>query len=230
MDGSELEVLKGWSGVAPLFPLPSTVFFPQTTLPLHVFESRYRQMVEDASEGEGLIAVSLLRGDWKKDYAGSPAIHSIATIGQMQNVERLSDGRYNMQLVGLARVRLSELPSERLYRIANMTLEREADPSVESDALSRLKLDLQAAHAYLLSEMTDGEHAAQLMVDESLPFEEAVNNTCARLPIEAEVRQRLLELDDVADRGRTAQRLIGDLLQKVLQLKSTLTSDDTAVN
>ena len=49
------------STTVPVFPLPNVVFFPATSLALHVFEERYRAMVQDASDGDGLICVSLLR-------------------------------------------------------------------------------------------------------------------------------------------------------------------------
>ena len=49
--------LNDFSGLAPIFPLPSVVLFPHALLPLHIFESRYRQMTADALDGERLIAM-----------------------------------------------------------------------------------------------------------------------------------------------------------------------------
>lgn len=54
----------------PMFPLPDVVFFPKTYLPLHVFEERYREMVQDCLDGPGRIAVPLLRPGWERDYQG----------------------------------------------------------------------------------------------------------------------------------------------------------------
>ena len=59
----------------PLFPLPNLVFFPQTRLPLHIFEPRYRQMVADAVASDQRFGIVLLRPGWETDYFGAPAIH-----------------------------------------------------------------------------------------------------------------------------------------------------------
>ena len=53
--------LIGFSGRAPLFPLPNVALFPQVLLPLHIFEPRYRQMTADALDGDGLIAMATLK-------------------------------------------------------------------------------------------------------------------------------------------------------------------------
>lgn len=53
--------LQNFSGVIPLFPLATVVFFPNTLLPLHVFEPRYRQMVKDIIDGERIIGMVLLK-------------------------------------------------------------------------------------------------------------------------------------------------------------------------
>ena len=58
--------------VIPLFPLPATVFYPNTSLPLHIFEPRYRSMVADALNGKGEIGMILLKPGWKSDYQGTP--------------------------------------------------------------------------------------------------------------------------------------------------------------
>ena len=60
----------------PVFPLPNAVLFPGTTLPLYVFEPRYRQMVEDVLRHGRWIAVALLRPGYDADYEGT---HWIAT-------------------------------------------------------------------------------------------------------------------------------------------------------
>ena len=71
------------------------MFFPDTVIGLHIFEPRYRQMIEDVTADHGLLVVSLMRGD---DF------HSVATVGRVRELESLGDGRYNLRLAGLRRV------------------------------------------------------------------------------------------------------------------------------
>ncbi|HLK09919.1 MAG TPA: LON peptidase substrate-binding domain-containing protein [Candidatus Binatia bacterium] len=87
--------------VIPLFPLPNVVLFPHMPLPLHVFEPRYRAMVRAAARGARLIGMALLRGEWQREYLGSPAIFAVGTVGEMVHLEELPDGRYNIVLRGL---------------------------------------------------------------------------------------------------------------------------------
>src|SRR5438093_11543491 len=87
--------------VIPVFPLPNVVFFPRMPLPLHIFEPRYREMVRDAARGARMIGMVLLRGDWERDYQGSPPIFATGTVGEMVRMEELPDGRFNIVLRGL---------------------------------------------------------------------------------------------------------------------------------
>ena len=101
----------------PVFPLPNAVLFPGTILPLHIFEPRYRQLVDDVLRHGRWIAVSLLRPGYEADYQGTPAFHEIAGAGFLVHSNRLADGRFEISLEGRVRVRLDEIPSARLYRM-----------------------------------------------------------------------------------------------------------------
>src|SRR3989304_940440 len=97
--------LQNFSGVIPLFQLATVVFFPNTLLPLHVFEPRYRQMVKDIIDGERIIGMVLLKPGWEKSYEGNPEIYSVVGMGRIVNSEPLDDGRFNIVLYGLKRVK-----------------------------------------------------------------------------------------------------------------------------
>lgn len=116
-----------------LFPLPNLVFFPHVMQPLHIFEPRYRQMTADALAEDRKIALVLPKPGWEKDYADRPAIHSIACVGRIMAEQQLEDGRYNLLLRGVARIRiLKEIPSGKPYRIA--TVETLVDEPLDDEA------------------------------------------------------------------------------------------------
>src|SRR6476661_7551383 len=96
--------LAAFGGVARLFPLPNLVFFPQVVQGLHIFEPRYRKMTADALSGDQLLTLVLLR----EEDGDGPDIAEIGCLGRIIHHERLPDGRYNLRLRGLARVRLVE--------------------------------------------------------------------------------------------------------------------------
>mgnify|MGYP003414648485 CR=1 FL=1 len=69
------------TGLVPLFPLPNVVLFPGAPLPLHVFEPRYRKMVEDALGSHRSIGIVLLKPGYEQDYQGRPPIYPLGCSG-----------------------------------------------------------------------------------------------------------------------------------------------------
>ena len=203
----------------PVFPLPDVVFFPGTVLPLHVFETRYRSMVKDALAADGTIAVALLRPGWDQKDGGNPDYFPIATAGRMEDVESTADGRYYFKLVGSVRVRLGEVVRDAPYRLVRAEEIPERPVKENDPSIRRAKLDLLASQVYLVRELTGDDHP-RLVLDERMPFAAAVNGACASLPSEPQVRQGLLELDDLIERQRGAARILDEILQRVLTLKS----------
>ena len=91
-----------------IFPLPSAVLLPGAALPLHLFEPRYRALVRDALAGDGVLALADLEPGWERDYAGRPPLKPLACAGVIAWHEALPDGRYNILLQGVSRVRILE--------------------------------------------------------------------------------------------------------------------------
>src|SRR5262245_57863341 len=119
----ESDPLEGFRGVARLFPLPNLVLFPSVVQPLHVFEPRYRAMMADALDDDRLLALVLLQPGWEEEYQQRPPIHPVAVLGRVFNEELLPDGKYNLLLHGLRRIRIQEeLPADKLYREARVRL------------------------------------------------------------------------------------------------------------
>ena len=68
----------------PLFPLPNVVLFPGVFLPLHIFESRYRAMTEDALSGDRMIGMALLKPGFEAEYEGRPPIYPVGCVGLVE--------------------------------------------------------------------------------------------------------------------------------------------------
>jgi len=125
----------------PLFPLPNVVLFPGVPLPLHIFEPRYRAMVSDALEADRRIGMVLLKSGWEAGYDRRPPIYPIGCSGVIAHATKLDDGRYNIILHGLDRVRILEEDHSRAYRRA--VVEALPDPLLTSDD-QQLVRDLRA--------------------------------------------------------------------------------------
>ena len=113
-----------------LFPLPGAILFPRSQLPLHIFEPRYREMVKDAIDGPGRIA--MIQPHTIDDDNKAP-LYAVGCVGEIISVEELDDGRFNIVLLGSNRFRLvKEAESDTLYRAADVDIaafdDEEPDP------------------------------------------------------------------------------------------------------
>ena len=114
-----------FAGPVRLFPLPNVVLFPQVIQPLHIFEPRYCNLLEDALATDHLITLALLQTGWETDYEGRPPVHSIVCVGEIISHARLPENRHNVLLRGVHRARiLREIPAAEFgkYRQAMVKL------------------------------------------------------------------------------------------------------------
>ena len=111
----------------PIFPLPNVVLFPNVFLPLHIFEPRYRQMVDDALKGDRIVGMVLLRPGWEGDYEGRPPVYPIGCAGVITHAERLPDGRFNIVLRGMETFR-EQMRGERRRLEALLVPQPEGQP------------------------------------------------------------------------------------------------------
>src|SRR5262249_46409590 len=149
-DDADLEALRSFDGVARLFPLPNFVLFPHVRKGLHIFEPRYRQMTEDALASDRLIAMVLLKPGWENDYEGAPEIHSTGCMAHIIHHERLSDGKFNLEIRGLCRLQIEEeVLNLKSYRSARGKIA--CDPLHDDNPIVRLEL-AKAALPWLQAE------------------------------------------------------------------------------
>jgi len=204
----EKELLTAVESI-PLFPLPGMVFIPYTVLPLHVFEPRYRDLVDDAMAGDRYVAVPRLRPGWESAYECSPPMFEVAGFGKILRYEPLADGRANIVLLGLGRIRISnELHSDALYRIAEGRLLNDVLPERGPGAVATSVARLRMMLAQILGGRPElAERMAPLMHKEmdEIPFVNALAHLV--LP-DVDARQRFLELDSVVDRIERIETLL----------------------
>ena len=180
----------------PLFPLAGAILFPRSQLPLHIFEPRYREMVHDAIEGAGRIAmIQPLR----EDEDNKAPLYGVGCVGELIGVEELEDGRFNIVLLGTNRFRLlRETEADAAYRCAEVDVQAFDDS--EPDALSMTHRAEVEREAQRLGD------ALGLAVDwagvSRLDDEMLVNAIAQVAPFDMGAKQALLEqptLDSRAD-------------------------------
>jgi ATP-dependent Lon protease len=197
----------------PLFPLPSVVLFPRAVLPLHIFEDRYRAMTADALDSDRLIAMALLKPGWEKSYYGRPAIEPVVCVGRIVSHEKLSDGKYNFLLEGVARARIvQELAIELAYRVAELT-KIEQVPASESSLQEQRRQLIELFTKSPLARTGVGQQFGQMFA-KGWPTPEICDLAAFTFLDDIVMKQSLLAEPDV--RGRVDQ--VVESLQKIAQL------------
>ena len=187
----------------PIFPLQDVALFPNTSVPLHIFEPRYRAMIADALEGDGIIGMVLLQPGHEADYHGRPPVHAIGCAGEITDAEELPDGRYLILLRGLVKFRVMSEDRSRTYRLAVV----ESLPEVlDESAREVLSLRRRQLAAMLAAQDPDAE-----LLPESLSDTEFVDRLAQVIRLDPAARQSLLELDGFVER---ADALIGILAER----------------
>lgn len=116
----------------PLFPL-QIVVFPGESVPLHIFEPRYRQLVKDTIEsGEPFGIVLTRRTRQRATQEDREPTHEVGCTVRMESNEAFPDGRFNIGCVGQRRFRIIEKLGERPYWVANVEFLDDPEDS-ESD-------------------------------------------------------------------------------------------------
>ncbi len=176
---------------------------------MHVFEDRYRKMVIDAISGQNQIGLVLLKQGWERNYFGSPDVHEIGCVGEIQFSEKLEDGKYNIMLYGVSRVKILKFVQEQPYRVARVKLLKDAnfdhdgfDVHYETDSF------LKSVRHYL-SEV-GVKKVNELLNLHSFSFESILNQVASILDFTTYEKQSLLENDSLDLRYESLKKLIKD--------------------
>ncbi|HET8973549.1 MAG TPA: LON peptidase substrate-binding domain-containing protein [Pseudolabrys sp.] len=187
-------------GVIPVFPLPGALLLPRGQMPLNIFEPRYLAMVDDALR-DGHRLIGMIQPDVA--HAGStdkPSLFKIGCVGRITQLAESGDGRYLIELTGVARFRIEEeLKVATPYRQCRVTYAPFAD-----DFIAR-KGENAVNRAALLAALTDFLKANDLKADwegiERAPNEALVNALSMMSPYGTAEKQALLEAPDLKTRA-----------------------------
>ena len=191
-----LELPKDFSGEVRLFPLSDLVVFPGTVLPLHIFESRYKEMLEDALRGDELITMATLTPGFEHDYYSRPPISPVVCISRVISHEKTTQGTYNLVLAGLERAQTEhEIEPVRSFRRAKVGLI--GLPRSEADAASRKQADRLAEQ--ILKILPSARGFVEQLTEHDLSLAALTDFVAFYLPLGTELKLRLLaERDAVA--------------------------------
>lgn len=185
----------------PIFPL-NTVLFPGVSVPLHVFEDRYRALVHHlltiSDKSMRLFGVVAIREGYEVGQHGVHSVHRVGCVVQMTSVDPYEDGRFDIEVVGRARMRLDGLDTSGEYLVGDVeTLPERTEPHPEARGQAERTYATFEEYRRRLSELRGGD-----VLDGDLPRDPeflsySLAATCLLTMAE---RQDLLEASTSLDR------------------------------
>ena len=208
----------------PLFPL-NTVLFPGQLLPLHIFEPRYRQMIQECLPTGKPFGVVLIREGEEVGETAEP--YDVGTTARIVQVEPLPDGRMNILCVGEARFRIRQTHADRPYLRGSVVLWpwAPADAAVVQPIVDDVRVRLMR-YLGILAELTESR------IEIKLPDEPAgLGNTAAAvLQIEPVEKQELLATASITELLQQIDRLLRREIRglRILQASRPTSLDDAS--
>ena len=187
-----------------IFPLTGAVLFPQTQLPLNIFEPRYLQMIDEVLSSPDRI-MGMIQPNISKNDPNSKNLKKVGCAGRISSFSETGDGRYLVTLTGLVRFEVNnELDTTTQYRqvITNYDNYKEDLLPANVENIDRKSL-LILIKKYL--------EQRNLLIDweiiEQSPTEQLINYSGVLVPFEPEEKQLLLETKSLFDRCKTLESL-----------------------
>lgn len=199
-----------------IFPLSEVVLFPDTLMPLHIFEPRYRRMLADALATDRLIGMVLV----KDPDSEPPEVYPVGCAGTIVEHKSFSDGRSLVVLKGTVRFRIRrEIDAGDPYRVVEAQALYEGPPPMDKVRAWRAEMEDSLRG---LVRAASGEQDSVERLFEKIDLLAMTNSLSASLPLDVLEKQSLLECATVEDR----QRRLADFLRfKTVEAQLGLDAD-----
>ncbi|MEQ6901683.1 LON peptidase substrate-binding domain-containing protein [Nocardioides sp. YIM 152588] len=202
----------------PMFPL-NAVLFPGVSLPLHVFEDRYRALVEHLMEvedpAERLFGSVAIREGYEVGDHGAQSLFRVGVRLQLTEVEANPDGTYDVVAVGRDRIQLDGLRAGDAFPVGEVSVLPEPPVEVPAEIDARARATFTAYRA-MVSQIAEDPLTGDLPRDPAF----LAWTLAAVAPLPMAERQELLEANDAGER----LALVTDLLRTELEAMNVIAS------
>ena len=187
-----------------IFPLSNFIFFPQTTVPLNVFEPRYIQMVDDAMKGDRIIGMV----QPKKSNQTIPILYNVGCAGKITSFNETEDGRYLIVLDGISRFKiLEELNNDKLYRECKVNFDNFSNDI--NNQKEEIKFsDLELIFKNLKSLFNKQGYTINWKELEKQSLDQTINALSMASPFSLEEKQVLLETINLNERKLKLEEIL----------------------
>ena len=198
----------------PIFPLTDSVLFPRLPMALHVFEPRYRRLLNDCMDGHRVFAIATLDPDGEPDELGRPPVMPVVGVGQIRRLVRMPDGRSNLILFGATRAMILEehTPSADLPYRRVRARPLEDIPAGDPDELAAALRGFRSLCTQVIAQQSEGASMMQEQLNEVDEPSILTDLVAAAIIPDAKDRHEILATCDVLERLQVASGTLGTML------------------
>ncbi|WP_440681415.1 LON peptidase substrate-binding domain-containing protein [Candidatus Pelagibacter sp. HIMB1623] len=179
----------------PVFPLSNFIIFPQTTVPLNIFEPRYLDMINDSMKSNKIIG--MIQPKSSRFQNEKPELYNVGCAGKITSFRETDDGRYLIELKGIARFKsIKELETQNKYRILEVNYEKYLE-DLENKKENLKFSDLELIFRDLKSLFEKKGFIINWKALEKQSLNEIINALSMASPFTLEEKQILLEAQNI---------------------------------
>ena len=188
----------------PVFPLSNFIIFPETTVPLNIFEKRYIEMIDDAMKGNRIIGMI----QPKENNQNTPMLYNIGCAGKITSFNETEDGRYLIVLAGISRFKIiKELETDKLYRQFKVNF-KDYSYDLEKKNEEIKFSDLELIFKSLKSLFIKQGYIINWKELEKQNLNQTINTLSMASPFSLEEKQILLETTNLDERKKKLEQIL----------------------
>ena len=190
----------------PVFPLSNFIIFPNTTVPLNIFEPRYIQMVDDCMKGDRLIGMVQPKktGDLK-----NPNLYEVGCVGKITSFNETEDGRYLIILNGICRYKIiDEIANDKLYRECKINFENFINDLSENKNEVIKNSEVKSVFNDLKILFKKQGYLINWKDIEKQSLDKTINTLAMASPFSLEEKQMLLETNTLSERNKKLEKIL----------------------
>jgi len=193
----------------PVFPLSNFIIFPETKVPLNIFEPRYIEMIKDSMKSSKMIGMIQPK---KTSNNAIPDLYDIGCMGKITNLNESDDGRYLIVLNGLSRFKIiDEIQNNKLYRECKVSFNEFKEDIILNKEKIKFE-DLKLIFKDLKTLFKKRGYTVDWKELEKQNLDQIINTLAMALPFSLEEKQVLLETQSLNSRKKKLQEIINTYL------------------
>ena len=187
-----------------VFPLSNFIIFPNTSVPLNIFEPRYIKMIDDSMKNDRIIGMI----QPKKHKKNIPELYSVGCAGKITSFDESDDGRYLIVLSGISRFKiLKEIDNNKLYRECEVNFDQYTEDIKKKNNEIKFS-DLELIFKNLKSLFKKKGYIINWKELEKQSLDQTINTLAMVSPFSCEEKQILLEAINVANRKIELEKIL----------------------